>query len=313
MRSSSGESAGRAVRQPGVALVEQDQPPERGETAEEARPSRGLPTADRGGSSPPARTRCRARPRRGPGRRCGRRRCRRSGSRGWAAVVAAGPSGPVFERWVLAQDPRFELAQLGPGLDPELLDQGGAQLAVCAQRVGLAAAAVQRQQALGPEPLTQRVLWRSASRARRSSPGGVRTRAARPPMTRATPRRSSSSRARSARGERKIAEVRQRRPRHRASDSIQEPDRAWPRHLRPARRARRQRAARTAARPARRARLAGHNRGPGLQAGLPLRPTEAPCAAPRGVPAGSQRPGRAQGRATTRPPAGRRTPRRWRS
>ena len=67
------------------------------------------------------------------------------------------PGGPVFERWVLAQDPRVEVAQLGPGLDPELVDEGGAQLAVGAQRVGLAPGAVQRQQALGPEPLTQRV------------------------------------------------------------------------------------------------------------------------------------------------------------
>ena len=45
----------------------------------------------------------------------------------------------------------------GPGLDPELADEGGAQLAVCAQRVGLAPSPVQRQQALGPEPLPQRV------------------------------------------------------------------------------------------------------------------------------------------------------------
>ena len=57
---------------------------------------------------------------------------------------------------VLTQDASFELAELGPRLDTELLGQDGAQLAVGAQRVGLAPA-VKRQQALSPEPLTQRV------------------------------------------------------------------------------------------------------------------------------------------------------------
>ena len=41
---------------------------------------------------------------------------------------------PVPERWVLPQDLSFEVAQLGPGLDPELVNEGGAQLAVCAQQ-----------------------------------------------------------------------------------------------------------------------------------------------------------------------------------
>jgi hypothetical protein len=68
------------------------------------------------------------------------------------------PGGPVVKPGVLAQDASFELAQLRTRLDTELPDQHGAQLAVCPQRIGLPPAAVQRQQALEPEPLAQRMI-----------------------------------------------------------------------------------------------------------------------------------------------------------
>ena len=75
------------------------------------------------------------------------------------AVVSAWlPSAPVFERRVLSEDPRLELAQLGPRLDPELVHERGPQLAECAQRVGLAPGTVERQEPLMPEPLAQRVV-----------------------------------------------------------------------------------------------------------------------------------------------------------
>ena len=132
-------------------------------------------------------------------------------------------AGPVLERRVLAQDPRLEVAQLGPGLDPELVDEGGAQLAVCAQRVGLAPSAVQRQQALGPEPLTQRV------------PGGQRLEFCdRLPVAsahelRVHPRLEDAKAlllqpCLLRRGERKIAEVGQRRASPQSQRLVQEPD-----------------------------------------------------------------------------------------
>ena len=64
---------------------------------------------------------------------------------------------PVFEPTVLTQDAAFELAQLRSRLDPELADQDGAHRSVSRQRIGLAVAAIQRQQSLSPEPLTQRM------------------------------------------------------------------------------------------------------------------------------------------------------------
>lgn len=58
-------------------------------------------------------------------------------------VVAIGvPGGPVVKPGVLTQDASFQLTQLRARLDTELLGQDGAQLAVCAQRIGLPPAAV---------------------------------------------------------------------------------------------------------------------------------------------------------------------------
>jgi len=67
------------------------------------------------------------------------------------------PGWLVVQRGVLAQDAGFQFAQLRARLDAELPDQDVAQLAVGAERVGLPPAAVQGEQALEPEPLTQRM------------------------------------------------------------------------------------------------------------------------------------------------------------
>src|SRR6202034_1943932 len=73
-------------------------------------------------------------------------------------IAVAAPGGPVFEPRILAQDAALQVAELGARLDPELADQNRAQLPVRAQSVGLALYRAGRQQALEPEPLTQRVL-----------------------------------------------------------------------------------------------------------------------------------------------------------
>jgi hypothetical protein len=62
------------------------------------------------------------------------------------------------ERLVMAQDRRVELAQLGARLDTELPDERGPRVAVRLERVGLAAAAVERQQQVRAQPLAQRML-----------------------------------------------------------------------------------------------------------------------------------------------------------
>ena len=58
----------------------------------------------------------------------------------------------------MGEDRLVELVQLGAGLDPELLDEHLARVAVGLQRVGLAAAAVQREHQLRVQPLAPRVL-----------------------------------------------------------------------------------------------------------------------------------------------------------
>jgi hypothetical protein len=63
----------------------------------------------------------------------------------------------VIEGCVLAQDRLVEPAQLGAGLDADLLDQRGPGRAVGLERVGLAAAAVQREHPLRVQPLAQRL------------------------------------------------------------------------------------------------------------------------------------------------------------
>ena len=62
------------------------------------------------------------------------------------------------ERRVLAQDRLVQAAQLGAGLDADLLDQRGARAAVRLKGVGLAARAVEREHALRVQALAQRLL-----------------------------------------------------------------------------------------------------------------------------------------------------------
>ena len=51
----------------------------------------------------------------------------------------------------------MELLELGPGIEPELLDEGLPRSLVGGERVGLAPGAVEREHQLAPEPLAQRV------------------------------------------------------------------------------------------------------------------------------------------------------------
>jgi hypothetical protein len=67
-----------------------------------------------------------------------------AGHRPADVVARRMPGRPVVELTVLVQDAAFELAQLRSWLDPELADQDGAHLSVGPQRIGLAAAAVER-------------------------------------------------------------------------------------------------------------------------------------------------------------------------
>ena len=62
------------------------------------------------------------------------------------------------ERLILAQDRRVELAQLRARLDADLPDERRPRVAVRLERVGLAAAAVERQQQLRAQALAQRML-----------------------------------------------------------------------------------------------------------------------------------------------------------
>jgi hypothetical protein len=62
------------------------------------------------------------------------------------------------EARVLGEDLLLESAQPGPGLDPDLLDQGLARLAVGVEGLGLAPRAIEGEHALGVKALAQRLL-----------------------------------------------------------------------------------------------------------------------------------------------------------
>jgi hypothetical protein len=82
--------------------------------------------------------------------------------------VAAGERRPAFElrrqlqgqveRGVLAQDRVVEPAQLGAGLDTDLLDEHRARVPIGVERVGLATAAVEREHPQAMQALAQRLL-----------------------------------------------------------------------------------------------------------------------------------------------------------
>ena len=104
------------------------------------------------------RARGRADRRRAPGRRSRRRRSRRS-------VTARSGPGPRrgsrpprgAEERVLLQDAALQRAQPGGRLEPELLVERRAERPVGAERLGLAAGAVEAEHQLAAQPLAQRV------------------------------------------------------------------------------------------------------------------------------------------------------------
>ncbi len=74
-------------------------------------------------------------------------------------------SGFELQPGILLEDRLLELAQLTAGLDPELLDKGGARLGVRVECLGLTAGAIQRQHELGPGTLAQRLLPHQGAQA----------------------------------------------------------------------------------------------------------------------------------------------------
>ena len=68
------------------------------------------------------------------------------------------PVGRERQRRVLREDRPFELLQLEPGLEPELVVQAVPRLPVHLEPVGLPAAAVEREHQLRPETLAERVV-----------------------------------------------------------------------------------------------------------------------------------------------------------
>ena len=82
-----------------------------------------------------------------------RRRVRRRDAERLVAALL-----PHLERRVLVEDAPFELAELGRRLEPQLVDENGAPRAIGGERVGLAAAAVQREHQLAAQSLVQRML-----------------------------------------------------------------------------------------------------------------------------------------------------------
>ena len=78
--------------------------------------------------------------------------------RGEQEVAAAVDRGPGTQTGILAQDRRLQLLQLPAGFDPELLGQRAARVAVGLERLGLPAAAVERQHPQRVQPLPPRAL-----------------------------------------------------------------------------------------------------------------------------------------------------------
>ena len=76
------------------------------------------------------------------------------GSRWIGWLVTAGRS---IERRVLAEDPAFELLDLGRWVDAELIHQGRAQPPVRRQRIRLSAGSIERKHQLAPQPFAKRV------------------------------------------------------------------------------------------------------------------------------------------------------------
>ena len=81
--------------------------------------------------------------------------------RPWRVVPGADGlrlDGGSIERRVLVEHGPLERPELGPRLDPEVLDRRLARRPVGGERVGLAAGPVEREHLLGPEPLAVRMV-----------------------------------------------------------------------------------------------------------------------------------------------------------
>ena len=118
-------------------------------------------------------------------------------------------SGAV-EDGVLEQDLVLQGPQRRTWLEPELFGERLAHTGVGAQRVGLAAAAVERGDERGPQPLAERVLTRRALRARRRPRRRHRDRAS----PRAGPRRARAGPPRAGHGAGRPTRRRRRRGEH---------------------------------------------------------------------------------------------------
>ena len=117
-----------------------------------------------------------------PGIECGRASLRIGGGarfhpeRGDALPLRQLGLGHGFvQRGVLGEDRLLEAAQLLAGLDPELLDQNATRLAIGSECIRLAPGAVEGQDLLPAQPLTQRMLRHERlqlARERGVAPGG---------------------------------------------------------------------------------------------------------------------------------------------
>ena len=83
--------------------------------------------------------------------------------------VAAAPADDRnrTDRWVVRQDCILEPPKLRPWLEPQLVSENAARLPKSLERVGLAAAAVERHHQLRPEPLPEGVVRERRTKRRR--------------------------------------------------------------------------------------------------------------------------------------------------
>ena len=157
----------RAVRQAGVALVEQDQPAERRQALEEPGRVRALPqqveVTHQAGDEQDVPVALAENlvgdvhavvGQRVAGLRDGERRAALH-SAAVAGVLLAG--GGTIQGGVLAQDAGVQVAERRARLDGQFVGQDRAQVTVGAQRVGLPAGPVQGEHPQRPEPFAQRV------------------------------------------------------------------------------------------------------------------------------------------------------------
>ena len=86
--------------------------------------------------------------------------------------VAAAPArdGNGGDRGIVREDRLLQPPQLWPRLEPQLVGEHAPRLLERLERVGLAAAAVERQHQLPPQPLAERVVFERRPDRRRQLP-----------------------------------------------------------------------------------------------------------------------------------------------